>query len=39
MPPILAAGTEMPFTPPVTASQCEDVNSMMKWAARVATAR
>ncbi len=34
-----AAGTDIPFTPPVTPSQCVTPNSMTKWAASVATAR
>ena len=32
-------GTLVPFTPPVTESQCVTMNSTMKWAARVAMAR
>ena len=38
-PNTLGAGTLTPATPPVTASQCEAVNSTMKWAASVAIAR
>ena len=37
--PSFAAGTEIPFTPPVTFSQWTTVNSTTKWAASVATAR
>ena len=38
-PRIRGEGMLVPATPPVTASQCEEVNSMMKWAASVAIAR